>query len=105
MLRIHSVMLEVLRDARSAIAAIEKHDSDLARQMRRAGTSVVLNLAEGSGSTGGVRRVRYRTALGSARETKACLEAAEALGYIARIEPSVSAGLLHVTNVLVRITA
>ena len=82
---------------------IEKHDGDLARQMRRAAASVVLNLAEGSGSTGGVRRVRYKTALGSARETKACLEAAEALRYIACIDDRVSAGLAHVINVLVRI--
>jgi four helix bundle protein len=36
---------------------------------RRASASVALNLAEGSGSAGGTRNSRYRTALGSARET------------------------------------
>jgi four helix bundle protein len=105
MLRIYFVMLDVLRNSRGAIATIEKHDSDLARQMRRAGTSVTLNLAEGSGSTGGVRRVRYRTALGSAREVRACLESAEALGYLGGIDAGVSAGLTHVINVLVRLVA
>ena len=105
MLRIYSVMLGVLRDARNAIAQIDKHDSDLARQMRRAGTSVTLNLAEGSGSCGGIRRARYRSALGSAREVKACLESAEALGYVARVDDRIDAGLTHVINVLVRLVA
>ena len=105
MLRIYSVMLDVLRQVRPTMNEIEKHDGDLARQMRRAAASVVLNLAEGSGSTGGVRRARYRTALGSAREPRACLDAAEALGYVARVDDGVHAGLLHVTNVLVRIAA
>ena len=103
MLKIYGVMLQVLRDLKRAILQIEKCDADLARQMRRAAASVVLNLAEGSGSSGGVRRVRYKTALGSARETRACLEAAEALGYIAGIDERVSNGLAHVINVLVRI--
>src|SRR5438552_10638617 len=105
MLRIYGVMLSVLRGVRPAIEEIEKHDGDLARQLRRAGSSVVLNLAEGSGATGGVRRVRYRTALGSARETRACLEAAEALGYVRMIDAAESEGLSHVVNVLVRIVA
>jgi four helix bundle protein len=82
MLAIYDVMLDVLRGLRPVIREIEKYDSDLVRQMRRAGSSVVLNLAEGSGSFGGIRRARYRTALGSAKETKAGLDAADALGYV-----------------------
>jgi len=38
--------------------------------------SVALNLEEGSGSCGGTRNARYRTALGSARETGACIDVA-----------------------------
>jgi four helix bundle protein len=105
MLRIYDVMLKVLRWLRAVIAQIEKHDTDLARQMRRAGTSVTLNVAEGSGSSGGNRRMRYRSALGSAREVMACLQSAEALGYIDEIDPQIIAGLQHVINVLVRIVA
>jgi four helix bundle protein len=49
--------------------------------MRRAASSVVLNIAEGSGSSGGTRRERYRNALGSAREVVACIEVARAWQY------------------------
>jgi four helix bundle protein len=100
MLKIYFVMLDVLRDVKPMLGEIEKHDRDLGRQMRRAATSVVLNIAEGSGSTNGMRRQRYETALGSARETRACLEASEALGYVDRIDPKSKAGLAHVINVL-----
>ena len=46
---------------------------------------MALNLSEGSGSRGGTRRERYQNALGSARETGACLDVAVALGYVVEI--------------------
>jgi hypothetical protein len=46
MLRIHDVMLDVIRSMRGVIVAIERRDPDLARQLRRAAASVVLNLAD-----------------------------------------------------------
>ena len=104
MLRIYGVMFDVVRLLRPAVEEIEKRDGDLARQLRRCASSAVLNLAEGSGSCGGVRRVRYRTALGSARETRACVETALAWGYVESLDGNVLAGLAHVTNVLVRVT-
>jgi four helix bundle protein len=82
MLRIYEVTLNVLKELRPAIRAIEMRDGDLARQLRRAASSTVLNIAEGSGSSGGTRRERYRSALGSARETVACFELARAWGYV-----------------------
>jgi four helix bundle protein len=82
MLRIYDVMLETAREMRPVLARIESRDRDLGRQMRRAFASMVLNTAEGSGSAGGIRRERYRSALGSAKETKAGLDVAAALGYI-----------------------
>jgi four helix bundle protein len=82
MLRIYDDMLPALRTMRKLVTAIERRDSDLAWQLRRAASSVALNIAEGSGSSGGNRTARYRTAPGSARETLACLRVAEACGYV-----------------------
>jgi len=85
MLRIYDVAIDMVRDAGQIATAIALHDADLARQLRRAAASVPLNLAEGDGSTGGTRRARYTSALGSAREVRACYDVAHALGYT---EPS-----------------
>ena len=103
MLRIHDDMLHALRSMRGLIAAIERRDADLARQLRRAGASVVLNLAEGSGSFGRIRTVRYRTALGSARETLSCLRVAEALGYVEAVPDGLLALINRVVGTLVRV--
>jgi four helix bundle protein len=51
-------------------------------QMRRAAASIALNTAEGAGNEGGNRRLRFRTARGSAKETRSCLDVAAALGYV-----------------------
>ena len=105
MLRIYDDMLEVLRAIRGAVGAIEKRDPDLARQLRRAASSVVLNIAEGSGSFGRVRTMRYRTALGSARETLACLRVGEALGYVEAVPAALTARIDRVIGTLVRVAA
>jgi len=86
MLDIYRSTIEIARDAGMAARTIAQHDSDLARQLRRAATSVPLNVAEGSGVQGGNRRLRYQTALGSARETMACCDLAVAMDYIAPLE-------------------
>ena len=62
-----------------------------------------LNLAEGMYSRGKNRSVRYHTALGSARETWACLEVAHAAGYIKPIDPALLARMNQVTGTLVRL--
>jgi four helix bundle protein len=82
MLRIYSDCLVVVRYAGGVAKQIARSDADLARQLRRAATSIPLNVAEGSGVAGGNRRVRYATALGSAREVRACFDCADALGYV-----------------------
>jgi four helix bundle protein len=102
MLRIYTTMLDVLRGLRPVIEAIEKRDRDLGRQLRRASASVALNMQEGGGSHGGTRRERYRNALGSARETGACLDVALALGYLEGIDAGLLDQLDHVRAVLVK---
>ncbi len=103
MLEIYEVVREVVRGLRPVIVQIEMHDRDLARQLRRAGPSMVLNVAEGSGNHGGTRRERYRTALGSARETTSCLDAAMDLGYVESIDEQLLDRLDHVRAVLVKL--
>jgi four helix bundle protein len=105
MLRIHDDMLDAVRLMRGVLTAIERRDPDLARQMRRAASSVVLNVAEGSGSFGRVRTVRYRTALGSARETLACLRVAEAFGYVEGMPGGLVERMNRVVGTLVRVAA
>jgi hypothetical protein len=65
----------------------------------------VLNLAEGSGSSGGVRTQRYRTALGSARETWSCLLVAERFGYVGPTPGGLAAAMNRVIGTLVRVAA
>ena len=82
MLRIYSVVLEVLKQLQPALRRIEVKDRDLARQLRRASSSIALNLGEGMYSRGQNRNARYHTALGSARETLSCLEVAAVFCYV-----------------------
>jgi len=105
MLRIYDDMLEAICLVRPLVRAIAAQDRDLCNQLTRAAQSVVLNLAEGSGSAGGVRRARYRTALGSARETIACLHVAERFGYIPPMPQGLVALMNRVIGTLVRVAA
>ena len=90
---------------RPVMAQIEAHDRDLARQLRRAAASVALNVSEGSGCRGGTRRERYHNALGSARETLACLRVGEALGYVETVPAALTAQIDRVIGTLVRVAA
>ena len=102
MLRIYTTITGVLRGLRPIVTAIETHDRDLARQLRRAASSMALNVSEGSGSNGGTRRERYRNALGSARETGACLDVALAFGYVESVDAGLLDALDHVRATLVK---
>ena len=81
-LQIMNTVLELVREMRPVLGAVAKHDADLARQMRRALTSIPLNIAEGEGRKNGHGRQRFETAMGSANEVSACLRTADALGYV-----------------------
>ena len=100
MLRIYGVVLEMVAGAATVADAIERRDSDLARQMRRAAASVALNTAEGMGNTAGHKRQRYQTALGSAREVMACVDVAKAMRYVGDIDAATLDRIDHVIATL-----
>lgn len=105
MLRIYPVILEVLRQLRPVLRRIELKDRDLARQLRRCSVSIALNVAEGMYSRGNNRGARYHSALGSARETLACLEVAEACGYIAGADAPLIEQLKRLVGTLVKLVS
>src|ERR1700677_804685 len=102
MLKIYTTVIEMIGMLGAAMGQIEAHDRDLARQLRRASGSIALNVAEGSGSRGGTRRERDEKAVGWARETGACLDVAEALGYVGRVDGGVRDRLNFICGTLVK---
>jgi four helix bundle protein len=103
MLRIYEVALGLIRDMGPLLEMIGRKDPDLARQCRRALSSITLNISEGSYSQGRNRNARYHNAMGSAREALACFETTEALGYVASVE-SARAGFDHIIGTLFKVT-
>lgn len=78
----YDVSKQLITSLREIVPAIEKRNRDLADQLYRAATSVLLNLGEGQKFNNGNRRKHYEIAQGSANEVKAALDAAEAWGWI-----------------------
>ena len=81
-LQVYLVSLELIAGVRPLVDRITRCDRNLADQLKRAASSVALNIAEGTEVVGGNQRVRYRAALGSATEIGAALDVAEAWGYV-----------------------
>ena len=76
--------IEIAELARPMVAVIQRRDSDLASRLRRAVSSVALNLAEAQGNSGGNSRVRYESALGSLYEAQAGVQLAVTWGYVSQ---------------------
>ena len=74
------VSLSLIRSLRAPVQKLRTLDPDLYRQIRRAGSSIPLNLAEGSARTGKDRAHHFRVARGSAQEVQVALRSAEAWG-------------------------
>ena len=60
----YEVSLEVIQSLRTLVPQIEQHDRDLADQLKRAASSVALNLAEGQRSAKGNKMKHYAIAHG-----------------------------------------
>lgn len=76
--------LSIVELAQPVVALISRKDKDLGAQLRRALSSIGLNLAEGLGNRAGNARLRFETALGSLRESVAALRIGVAWGYVAQ---------------------
>ena len=103
MLVIYVVCIEIVREVRPYVERIGRVDRDSARQLKKSSISVVLNVSEGSATRGGRRRNTYEIALGEARETRACLHAAEAAGYLQRVAPELLDKLDRVIATLAKV--
>ena len=74
--------LLLIRSLAEPLASLDRRDPDLARQLRRAASSVSLNLSEGNRRMCKDRIHLWRVAAGSADEVVASLRVAEAFGYL-----------------------
>ena len=78
----YEVAIELVKALREPVGVVKTQDRNLADQMQRAATSVVLNIAEGRERAGKDRIQHYRIALGSTSEVGAALDVARAWRYL-----------------------
>ena len=78
----YEVSLEMIAAVGPVISAVANRDRALADQMRRAASSVPLNVAEGSRRAGRDRKHCYRIAAGSAHELRTAIRVAQTWGYL-----------------------
>jgi four helix bundle protein len=98
-LEIYPVVLELVRRLAPYLPALRARSSSLGDPL----VSIPLNLAEGAYSRGKNRHARYQSAAASAREALACLETAEALGWLQPLTPELGALFHRVIGTLVRL--
>ena len=104
MLIIYQVVLSFVEDVALLTPRIAHHDPDLARQLRRASSSVALNLAEGMYARGRSRTACYNIALREMRESYAALEVSVRLGYVAPLPEGLEQRVAHILGTLVRLS-
>jgi len=102
-LEIYPVVLQLVRRLAPYLPALRTRSGPLGDQLERALISIPLNLAEGAYSRGKNRQARCQSACASAREALACLETAEALGWVRALEPEIGALFHRVIGTLVRL--
>ncbi len=102
---VYEIAFQMVCALRPAVERIRHHDRDLAAQLKRAGSSVPGNIAEGARRAGQDRLHHYRIAAGSAGEIRSHLAVAVAWGDVdqATVAPAL-AFLDSVLAILWRLT-
>jgi four helix bundle protein len=85
-LRVYSLARELVRAVHALLPRITERSRDLADQVDRSSRSVAANIAEGEHRHDGNGRQRFKTAYGSARETRSHLEMAIDVGVLREAE-------------------
>jgi len=86
--------VELIEELKPLMSKIKARDKSLEDQLRRAASSIVLNIGEGQYSDPGNRRARYFTAAGSAGETMAAVRVAVAWGIVSKSDGERAVALL-----------
>ena len=81
-LQVRHVALDGIRQLRPLVERIARRDRSLATQLRRAASSMVLNIGEAERSDPGTGRARLYSAAGSANEARTALQVACAWRYL-----------------------
>ena len=100
---VYGAALGLVSALRPVLDGLMKADRSLADQLRRAASSVVLNIAEGNRRAGRDRLQFFRIAAGSAAEVRAALDVARAWGMVGAA-PEAEAELDRVLAMLWRLT-
>jgi len=83
---LEELSLELIESLVPLMPRIKQRDKSLEDQLRRAASSIGLNIAEAAGSDPGNKRARFFTAAGSARETQHALRQAIAWRHVRESE-------------------
>ena len=102
---LEEMSLELIDALVPLMPRIKQRDKSLEDQLRRAASSIGLNVAEAAHSDPGNKRARFHTAAGSARETQHALRQAVKWRYVAASDAERALGLVRrVVAILWRIT-
>jgi len=104
MLEIYPVILSFVADAAELTPRIAHQDPDLARQLRRAASSVALNASEAMYARGRSRTACFNTALREMRECYAALEIAVLLRYLPPLPAELEDRIQRVIGTLYRLS-
>ena len=87
--------LIIVERSRPLVEAVQRKDRDLGSQLKRAISSIALNIAEGYGAGYGNSRLRFETARGSLNEAQAGIRVAVAWGYVSSAAASEVLASMH----------